>query len=54
MIGKIWSLQGFEMLKAFVFFGSKHHHGGFAVLGHSGRALSAGHLPRSPMKSGPN
>jgi hypothetical protein len=34
VIGKVWSFQSFEMLKALEFFGSKHHHGGFAVFGH--------------------
>ena len=34
MIGKVWSFQNFEMLKALVFFGSKHHHGGFAMFRH--------------------
>jgi hypothetical protein len=34
MIGKVWSFQNFEMLKALVFFGSKHHHGRFAVFRH--------------------
>ena len=34
MIGKVWSFQSFETLKALVLFGSKHHDGGFAVFGH--------------------
>jgi hypothetical protein len=35
MIGEVRSLQNFEVLKAFVLFGSYHYHGGFPVFGHS-------------------
>jgi hypothetical protein len=34
MIGKVWSFQSFEMLKALVCFGSKHHHDRSAVFRH--------------------
>jgi hypothetical protein len=35
MIGQGRSFQNFEMLKAFVLFGSNDHHGGFPVFSHS-------------------